>query len=119
MPDQKNSGLSENTIGAIAYITIVPAIFFLAIAPYNKSAYVRFHAWQSTMLSIVAFLLYTVLSYFPCLNLHYSIIVVKGLCLPILFVWAFLSIYLIMKAMNGKKLRLPLLGAWAEKQSNR
>jgi uncharacterized membrane protein len=46
------SGVSENTIAALSYVTLIPALVFLAIAPYNRSAYVRFHAWQSIVLSV-------------------------------------------------------------------
>ena len=38
MPDPNKSGFTDNSLGAIAYITVVPAVFFLAISPYNKSA---------------------------------------------------------------------------------
>ena len=72
MPDPKNSGLSDNSLGAIAYITVVPAIFFLAIAPYNKRAYVRFHAWQSVVLSVMGFILCLVLVLFPVLNTKFE-----------------------------------------------
>ncbi len=46
------SGLSDNAAGAIAYITIIPAIIFLIVEPYNKNSFVRFHAWQSIFLGI-------------------------------------------------------------------
>jgi len=31
----------------VAYITIIPAIIFLVMEPYNKNKFVRFHAFQS------------------------------------------------------------------------
>jgi len=37
MPSPKDSGLSDNSIAALAYLTPVPAFFFLAIRRYNKS----------------------------------------------------------------------------------
>lgn len=30
------SGLSDNAAGALAYVTIIPAIIFLIVEPYNK-----------------------------------------------------------------------------------
>ena len=50
MTDTPQSGLTDNAAGAIAYITFIPAIIFLAIPPYNTSPFVRFHAWQSIFL---------------------------------------------------------------------
>jgi hypothetical protein len=46
------SGLSDNAAGGLAYITIIPAIVFLIVAPFNKNSYVRFHSWQSIFLAI-------------------------------------------------------------------
>jgi len=119
MPESKKSGFTDNSLGAIAYITVVPAIFFLAISPYNKSAYVRFHAWQSTVLSAFAFLLCSVLSFFPALNNFVQFIAFLSLYLLILTVWGLISILCALKALNGKLFKLPVLGSWAEQQSNK
>jgi uncharacterized membrane protein len=119
MPDPKNSGLSDNSLGAIAYITVVPAIFFLAIPPYNKRAFVRFHAWQSTLLFAVTFILYCVLSFFPTLNTYLQSVVYLGLYLLILIVWALVSVWCAISALNGKRVKIPLIGAWAEQQSSK
>jgi uncharacterized membrane protein len=126
MPDQKKSGFSDNSLGAIAYLTIVPALFFLAISPYNKSAYVRFHAWQSTMLSVTAFILSFVLSFIPALSTYLGSLVtyigslvVLGLFVLIWIVWVCISLLCAVKALNGKHIKLPILGAWAEQQSKK
>jgi len=118
MPDSKPSGLSENSLGAIAYITVVPAIFFLAIAPYNKSAYVRFHAWQSTCLFVMAFILSAILSFFPLYTLFVGA-VVMGLSSIVWLVWILISLWCAVRALNGKRIKLWLIGSWAEAQSNR
>ncbi len=49
------SGLSDNAAGALAYVTVIPAIIFLIVEPYNKNPYIKFHAWQSIFLGIAAF----------------------------------------------------------------
>jgi uncharacterized membrane protein len=117
MPEPNKSGFSDNSLGAIAYITVVPALFFLAISPYNKSAYVRFHAWQSTVLSAIAFVICLVLSFFPVLNSYFEPIIYLGLYLLILIVWALVSIWCAIEALNGKPRKLPVIGIWAERQS--
>ena len=38
--------LAENIAGMLAYFTIIPAIVFLLIEPYNKNHFVRFHSFQ-------------------------------------------------------------------------
>ncbi len=118
MPESKKSGLSENSLGAIAYITVVPALFFLAVAPYNKNANVRFHAWQSTALFVVTFVLCLVLSFFPMLNTyHMSLLVYLGIYILVWLLWILASIWCAFTALNGKRTKIPVIGAWAEQKS--
>jgi len=42
-----SAGLTDNVAGALAYLTVIPAIVFLVIEPFNKRRFVRFHAFQS------------------------------------------------------------------------
>ena len=62
------AGLSNEAAGALAYVTIVPAIIFLLIEPYNKNSSVRFHSWQSIFLGIAAFAVNTVLTIIPVIG---------------------------------------------------
>jgi uncharacterized membrane protein len=117
--DQKKSGFSENSLGAIAYITVVPAIFFLAIPPYNKSANVRYHAWQSIILFALAFILCIVLSFFPALNTPLRSFVYLGLYTLVCFLWILVSVWCAITTLFGKRVKIPLLSAWAEQQSNK
>jgi uncharacterized membrane protein len=116
MPVPKQTGLSDNSLGAIAYITVVPAIFFLAIAPYNKSSYVRFHAWQCMALTVVTFLVNLALYFFPMFTISIGMVLL-GLNVLVWIVWALVSVWCAISALNGKRLKLPLLGAWAERQA--
>src|SRR5271157_6505730 len=38
--------IAENVAGMLAYFTIIPAIIFLLIEPYNRNRFVRFHSFQ-------------------------------------------------------------------------
>ena len=117
MPDSNKSGFTDNSLGAIAYITVVPALFFLAIAPYNKKTYVRFHAWQSVVISVVAFIILLVMSFFSALNTYIGSLVYLGLYLFVFAVWALVSIWCAISALNGRHIKLPIIGVWAEKRS--
>src|ERR1700734_3191244 len=62
MADETNttaadSGLSDNAAGAIAYLTVIPAIIFLLVEPFNKKSFVRFHAFQCIFLCVTAIVL--------------------------------------------------------------
>ncbi len=118
MSENTSSGLSENGIAALAYITFIPAILFLILPRYNKNAYVRFHAWQSLLLNVATFLLSFILTYLVMpymMSSAYTFLIITrviwGLWLGTWVVWA-------IAALNGKRLKLPLLGALAEKEAN-
>lgn len=51
-PAVTGSGLTDNVAGMLAYVTIIPAIIFLVVEPYNKSRFVRFHSFQCIFLCI-------------------------------------------------------------------
>ena len=119
MTDSNKSSFTDNSLGAIAYLTVVPAIFFLAISPYNKSAYVRFHAWQSTVLSAVTFILFLLLRLLPALTTYFEFLAFLGIYLLVLIAWALISIWCAIEALNGKLIKLPFIGSWAEQQSKK
>jgi uncharacterized membrane protein len=119
MPDPlQQNAISDNAAGALAYMTIIPAVVFLFLPPYNASSFVRFHAWQSILLNIAAVVVSVILS----IVLAFSVIFGGGLFLALTrLMWAFwvlISILCAVNALNGKRFRLPGIGASAEKLAN-
>ena len=117
MSEPNSSTLSENAIGAIAYLTPVPAIAFLVLVPYKKSSFVRFHAWQSIFLSFAA----VIISYVLNLALEYGGVFGARIFAPvtmlILLFWLLVWILCVLKAVNGKRFKLPIIGGLSEKQA--
>jgi uncharacterized membrane protein len=114
------SGLSDNAAGGLAYLTFIPAVIFLVLEPYNKSPFIKFHAWQSILLT-AAYIAWEVLRVILLVVLH--VIPLHGLLLFFvgLVVWlGFFVLWLIaiVQAFNGKKFSIPVIGAIAEKQAN-
>lgn len=103
------AGLSDNAAGALAYVTIIPAIIFLIVEPFNKNSYVRFHSWQCIFLSIVAFVIHTILSLIPIIGW----VLIPFASLGFLVVW----IIVLLKALKGQRYQLPLIGKYAEQQA--
>ena len=103
------SGLSDNAAGALAYVTIIPAIIFLIVEPYNKNSYIRFHSWQSIFLGIAAF----AISFINIIPILGQIIFLLGML--VLFVaW----LIVLLKALKGERYKLPIIGDLAEKQAS-
>jgi uncharacterized membrane protein len=102
------SGLSDNAAGALAYVTIIPAIIFLIVAPYNTNSYIRFHSWQSIFLGICAF----VIGFINVIPILGQIIFLIGM-LALFVAW----IIVLLKALKGERYKLPIIGNLAEKQA--
>jgi len=107
-PVPAGSGLSDSAAGAIAYITIIPAIIFLLIDPYKSKPFVKFHCIQELGLTLVGFLLHFLLIV-PLLGL---IIWVVG-WVALVVVW----LLCVLKASQGGAFKLPLIGNFAAEQS--
>lgn len=109
------TGVSDNAAGAISYFTFIPAIVFLLIPPYKNSNYVRFHAWQSVLLSIAVFLIDIVIGAIALLTLFLGSVALAYSLRILSLVWLVLWLVCVIRAMTGKRFRIPLLGSIAEK----
>jgi len=114
-------GMADNVAGMLAYVTIIPAIIFLVMEPYNKNRFVRFHAWQNiffcgawVVLWIALMILSAVLAFIPILGHLVAFLLWMALAIGALVVW----IILLMKANGGQMWKLPVIGDMAEKQAN-
>jgi uncharacterized membrane protein len=108
-------GISDNAASAISYFTFIPAIVFLLIPPYKNSNDVRFHAWQSVLLSISAFVIDIILGTIALLTLFLGTVSLAYAFRFISLLWLVLWLVCVFRAMNGKRFRIPLLGSIAEK----
>jgi len=110
-----SSGLTDNVAGMLAYITIIPAIIFLVIEPYNKSRFIRFHAFQSIFFAVAWTVLWIALSFvgmIPVLGWA-TLIIWPLLGIGGLIIW----VILLLKANQGQMFKLPVIGDMAEKQA--
>jgi len=100
----------ERLAAAIGYCTFLPAAVLLFLPAFRKSAFVRFHAWQSLLLwglFFIASVIAVVLSNF----IGAIVLLLSGLLasLAMFFLW----IVLLLKAFMGERLELPGFGALA------
>ncbi|HKF45911.1 MAG TPA: hypothetical protein VKB38_01040 [Terracidiphilus sp.] len=113
------SGLSDNAAGAIAYVTIIPAIIFLVVAPYNRNSYVRFHSWQSIFLFISAMVIDWVLSIVLGLTFAFAPFLHLAFWPLIELAWLAIWIICVVNAVQGKRFKLPVIGQLAEQLANK
>lgn len=111
----KPGGLSDKLAGALAYFTIIPAIVFLLIEPYNRRRFVRYHAFQSIFLAVACFVIsfaLRIVGFMPVLRWS-TLFLWPLLWLAELVVW-FICVF---KAYQGQMFKLPVIGNLAEQQA--
>jgi uncharacterized membrane protein len=119
--DTPQTGLTDNVAGGLAYFTFIPAIIFLVVAPYNQKASIRFHCWQSILLTAAAIVidiaLAIVLGILAFILPWYIHGLIAMLWLLIDLAWLLIWLYPVINAFNGKRIKLPIIGDFAEKQA--
>ena len=110
------SGLTDNVAGMLAYVTIIPAIIFLVLEPYNRNRFIRFHSFQSIFFCVAMIAISIALSIFSFIPFIGLILLPVHLLfgLGMFAVW----IVLLLKANQGQMFKLPVIGDMAEKQAN-
>ncbi len=109
-------GLTDNVAGLLAYITIIPAIVFLVLEPYNKNRFIRFHAFQCIFFCVAWIVLWIVLGIIgqiPILGWA-TLLIWPLIGLGGLIIW----VILLLKAYQNQMFKLPVIGDMAEKQAN-
>jgi uncharacterized membrane protein len=116
------SGLAPNVAGALAYVTIIPAILFLVMDPYNKDKFIKFHAFQCLFFAATMFVLSIAMMF---VGFILAFIPVVGWILDML-IWLtiglgslILVIFMIYKAYNNEKFMLPVIGKLADQQASK
>ena len=115
-PAASAGGMADNVAGMLAYITIIPAIIFLVMEPYNKNRFIRFHSFQCLFFAAALFILHVGLSIFTFVP--FMALITFPLHLLISLGGFILWIVLLLKANQGQMYKLPVIGDIAEKQAN-
>jgi uncharacterized membrane protein len=101
-------GLADNTAGALAYVTFIPALIFLLVAPYNQKPFIKFHAIQELGLTV----------FMMCLHLLLVVPILGWLgyvlgAIAATVIW----VICIVKASQGGAFKIPVIGDFAAQQS--
>jgi uncharacterized membrane protein len=111
--------LPENIAGAVAYITIVPAIVFLLLEPFKRNLFVRFHAFQHLFLWVAGFVIAIAAGILAALLqlIPFMRVLVFPLGGLIGLAWFFLWVLLVVKAYQHEFFKLPIIGDLAEQRA--
>jgi uncharacterized membrane protein len=109
MAGGQTSGIQSNVAALLSYVVII-GIVFLIVEPFKSDKFVRFHAFQSIFYWIAVLVIFMLIGLvFP---LSIWILVYWPLRLLTLVGMAFLMF----KAYNNERYKLPYIGDLAEKQ---
>jgi uncharacterized membrane protein len=105
-------------LGALAYITFIPAVVFVLIEPLKRNRFVRFHSFQSIFLTVATIalaiairILYSVLTLIPGIGFLLAWLVSALALLGLVILW----LVLVVKALQGATFKLPVIGNLAER----
>jgi uncharacterized membrane protein len=109
---------TENVAGALAYFTVMPAIVFLSVKQFKRNQFVRFHSFQSLFLTLAIVVaaialrfLFLGLALIPRVGYLLGWLLVLLTALAVLMLW----LVLMVKALQGDRFKLPMLGEFAER----
>ena len=103
--EKSSTGLEENVAGFLCYLLgFITGIVFLIVE--KKSSFVKFHAKQSTITFLGLFVISLIIGWIPIIG---TLILILSLIL-----WLVLMI----KALQGKRYSLPIVGKMAEEKSS-
>jgi uncharacterized membrane protein len=112
--------LEENIAGMLAYITIIPAIIFLLVEPYNRNRFIRFHSFQClffhlavVVIDVGLMVMSAIFHLVPVIGWFVTALMWPLVGLAIFGVWVLLMI----KAFQHQIYKLPIIGDIAEKQA--
>jgi uncharacterized membrane protein len=108
------AGLADNAACALCYaLGLITGILFLVLAPYNQNRNIRFHAFQSIFFHVAAIVVWIGMMVLFAITHGVMMFVSPLIWLGFFVLW----LVLIIKAYQGQKLVLPLIGPMAEQQA--
>ena len=114
-PALRAADTRDAVLGALAYVTVLPAILFL-VPELRSSRFVRFHSWQSVFLAVAAAmtafvmkLLFAIFSILPVIGFLLAWLSVGVAFIAIAVIWLVLAV----KAAQGQSYELPVIGRMA------
>ena len=111
-------GLQPNMAALLCYpVGFISGIFFLAVDPYKRDPFIRFHAFQSIFLSVAWFAVYFLVGIFATI-MPYTFCLVTVMLHSVLGLGFFLLwLFLMYKAYHREQFKLPIIGELAAKQA--
>ena len=112
----------DGLFGALCYIIgfIVP--LFILFTEKKNNKFLVFHAWQSLILGVAAFVVFFGLG---IVTMVLSVVtgglasVLSCLYFPLMLVVFVAALFCAYKAYQGERYKLPMIGDFAEKQANK
>ena len=107
---------SDNVMGALAYVTVIPAIIFLIVDPYKGNPFIRFHSFQSIFFCIAAVAINIAMGILSFILGMVGLGLLSFLGFFVYIGFFVLWIVLLIKAFQGQQFKLPVIGDFAQKQ---
>lgn len=115
-PAAASTGMTNNVAGMLCYLVgWITGLIFLLIEPYKNDKVVRFHAFQSIFFSAAWIALYIALGILESLLPWTLLRLVAILSIFVSLAFFCVALWLMYRAYNKERFKLPILGDLAEK----
>lgn len=120
-PSVSSTGLTSNIAGALAYVLgLITGIVFLVLEPYKRDRFVRFHAMQSVLFCVAAFVFSIAWGIVVRIMISISgwtAVVLTPIGLVISLAFFLFWLFLMYQAYSQREYHIPFIGAIAAKQA--
>ncbi|HUJ24229.1 MAG TPA: hypothetical protein VLX58_21985 [Bryobacteraceae bacterium] len=111
VPAPPPRAIDDNIASALCYLLLgVTGVLFLFLEPYNRNRRVRFHAFQAIAVNLAIIVLWLGLSF---MGRNLALLISPLFMLGCLVLW----LALIWTTWQNRRIVLPVIGPWAEKQA--
>ena len=108
------TGIPTNVAAGLAYL-VAPAVLFLLLPAYRSKALIRFHSWQAIFYFLVSVAAREIEMLLVSMLPSPVAFTIGGLLLLLLFAGWLIAV---LKALQGIKWSLPIIGNYAEQTAN-
>jgi uncharacterized membrane protein len=119
-----SGGIEPNVAGTLSYaFGVISGILFLLVEPHNRDRFVRFHAFQSILFNVALLVFWIVwgtgVALFEAVTGGFLLWLIIPIDLTLMLLIVGSWVFAMVRAYRGAKLKLPVIGHFAEWQANK
>ena len=109
---KSNGGIDSNILALLGYLLLIPAILAVAVDPFKKDPFARFHGYQALFLCAAFFIINMAVG-----MMVHILVMLAPVYMLVFPAEGILSIVCCIKAFQKEEFKLPIIGELAAQQA--